>query len=56
MQDAGKGETDGYKVSWTTAERKTFDTKRFALEHADLDLDSYYKTSSSRMFKVSQTK
>lgn len=56
MQDAGKGETDGYKVSWTTAERKTFDTKRFALEHADLNLDSYYKTSSSRMFKVSQTK
>ena len=54
LGDAGKGESDKYKVSWTSAERKTFDTKRFEKDHADMDLSEYYKKSSYRTFKVSE--
>ena len=54
LGEAGKGESDKYKVSWTSAERKTFDTKRFEKDHADMDLSEYYKKSSYRTFKVSE--
>ncbi len=54
LGDAGKGESDKYKVSWTSAERKAFDTKRFEKDHADMDLSEYYKKSSYRTFKVSE--
>ena len=54
MGDSGKGESDSYKVSWTSSERKSFDAKKFASEHKDLDLSSYYKTSTYRTFKVSE--
>jgi len=54
MGESGKGESDNYKVSWTSAERKTFDTKKFAAAHKDLDLSEYYKTSSYRTFKVTE--
>ena len=52
MKEAGRGESDRFKVSYITSERRTFDTKRFEKEHNDIDLQSYYKTSTSRMFKV----
>lgn len=48
------GTSQNYKVSWKTAERATFDAKRFAADHKDLDLTSYYKTSTYRTFKVSE--
>lgn len=54
MNEAGKGESDGFKVSWTTAEKSTFDHKRFAQEHPDVDLTTYYNHSSYRTFKVSE--
>jgi putative phage-type endonuclease len=54
LGNAGKGENERYRVSWTTSERKTFDTKRFALENADINLDEYYKVSSTRTFRVSE--
>lgn len=56
MGESGKGESDSYKVSWTSSERKSFDAKKFASDHKDLDLSSYYKTSTYRTFKVSETK
>lgn len=52
LGEAGKGENERFRVSWTTSERKTFDTKRFALENADINLDRYYKVSSTRTFRV----
>jgi putative phage-type endonuclease len=52
MGESGKGESAGYKVSWTSSERKSFDSKRFASDHANMDLSGYYKTSSVRTFKV----
>lgn len=52
LGEAGKGETDRYRVSWTSSERRSFDSKRFAKDNPDLDLDAYYKTSMYRTFKV----
>lgn len=40
-------------VTWKTQERRTFDVKAFAKDHAGVDLTPYYKTSQSRPFKVS---
>ena len=54
MGESGKGESNGYKVSWTSSERKTFDTKKFASAHKDIDLSEYYKTSTYRTFKVTE--
>ena len=54
MGEAGKGETDRFKVSWTSSEKNTFDAKTFALEHPNLDLSKYYKKSTYRTFKVNK--
>ena len=54
LGEAGKGESDRYRVSWTSAERRSFDSKRFAKENPDIDMDSYYKVSTYRTFKVTE--
>lgn len=54
MAEAGKGESNRYKVSYSTTVKKTFDTKAFQADHKDLDLNKYYKTSSYRTFKVTE--
>jgi flavorubredoxin len=56
MGEVGKGESDNFKVSWPTTSKTTFDHKRFAEEHPDVDLTNYYKTSSYRTFKVTERK
>ena len=56
MNEAGKGECDRYRVSWTSSERNSFDAKRFAKEHTDIDLSEYYKKSTYRTFKVTEKK
>ena len=52
MKEAGKGESERYKVSFTTSTRKTFDAKRFSAENGNFNLDPYYKETKSRTFKV----
>lgn len=54
MGESGKGESAGYRVSWTSSERRAFDAKKFAAAHKDLDLSDYYKTLSYRTFKVTE--
>lgn len=54
MGEAGKGESNRYKVSYSTASKKSFDTKAFQADHKEIDLNKYYKTSSYRTFKVSE--
>lgn len=54
LTEAGKGESDRYKVSWTTSERKTLDTKKLAAEHPEINMDDYYKISTSRTFRVTE--
>lgn len=56
LGEAGKGESDRYRVAWTSSERRTFDSKRFAKENPDIDMDSYYKVSTYRTFKVTEKK
>ena len=54
LGESARGETDRFKVSWTSTSRSTFDSKRFAKEHPEIDLSGYYKTSAYRTFKVSE--
>lgn len=54
MGESGGGECDGFKVSWKSQTRKTFDSERFAKENPDIDLSAYYKETNARMFRVSE--
>jgi putative phage-type endonuclease len=54
MKESAKGETDNFKASWATQSRSTFDHKQFKEDHPDIDMDDYYKTTSSRVFKVTE--
>lgn len=54
MGGSGFGECPGFKVSWKSQSRRTFDVKRFTQENPDIDLSEFYKTSDSRVFRVSE--
>lgn len=54
MNEAGKGESDRYRVSWASSERNTFDVKKFAMDHSNIDLSQYYNKSTYRTFKVTE--
>ena len=54
MGESGGGECEGFKVSWKSQSRSTFDSKRFAKENPDVDLSGYYKTTNARVFRVSE--
>ena len=54
LGEAGKGENEHFKVSWTSSERKTLDSKRLAQEHPEIDLNGYYKVSTTRTFRVTE--
>lgn len=56
LGESGGGECDGFKVSWKTQSRSTFDSKRFARENPDIDLSGYFKESVARPFKVTEIK
>lgn len=54
MGNACGGECDGYRVTWKTQSRKSFDSKAFAKANPDIDLSEYYKESTSRAFRVKE--
>ena len=54
LGESGRGESDKYKVSFVSTSRSTFDAKRFASEHGNIDLSEYYKKSTYRTFKVTE--
>lgn len=56
MCEADTAETNGYKVTWKSQTRRTFDVKRFAAENPDIDLSEYYKESTTRVFKIKEDK
>lgn len=56
MGDAGGGECAGFRVSWKSSTRRTFDSKKFAKENPGLDLTGYYKETSARTFRVTEMK
>lgn len=55
-EEMGTAETGssqaGYRVTWKPQTRTTFDHKRFAKDHPELDLNDYYKTSTSRVLRI----
>lgn len=55
MGECGYGECEGYKVSWKTSSRRTFDAKKYATDNSELDLNRYYKISKTRTFRVTKT-
>ena len=56
MGESGGGECEGFKVSWKSQTRSTFDRKRFESENPDVDLSGYFKQSATRVFKVAEIK
>lgn len=54
MKEAERGESAAFRVSYASSVRKTFDAKRFAEDHAGEDLSGYYKTTNTRVFKVTE--
>ena len=54
MGESGGGECEGFKVSWKSQTRSTFDRKRFESENPDIDLSGYFKESVARPFKVTE--
>ena len=54
MGEAGKGESNHFKVSWSSYLKTTFDHKKFASDNPNLDLSQYYKSSNVRTFKVNE--
>lgn len=56
MENAGRGDSGNYQVTWTSSDRKSFDSKSFAKENPEIDLNPYYKTTTVRTFKVTERK
>lgn len=56
MGEADRGESNGYKVTWSNSIRSTFDHKSFAADHPSLNLTGYYKVTPTRTFKVNEIK
>lgn len=56
MGTAGGGICDGFKVSWKSSTRRTFDSKKFAKDNPKLDLSGYYKETNTRTFRVTEMK
>ena len=54
MGGAVTGDCDRFKVSWKSATRRTFDSKRFAAENPEIDLSDYYRESNTRTFRVTE--
>ena len=52
MGDAEIGTADDRSVSWKSQTRRTFDAKAFAAAHPEIDLDPFYRESTSRVFKI----
>ena len=53
MGEASKGESNKFKVSWSSSVRNTFDHKAFAKDNPGIDLSAYYKSTTTRRFTVS---
>ena len=54
MGNASRGESNRYRVTWTSSVRNNFDRKRFEKEHPSVNLSGYFKTTTTRTFKVTE--
>lgn len=56
MGNASEAFSASASVTWKPQDRKTFDGKAFQKAHPDIPLDSFYKHTHSRVFKITKTK
>lgn len=56
MGTAGRAECEAGTVTWKSQTRNTFQRKEFEAAYPDLDLDLFYKTTASRVFRVTENK
>ncbi|MBQ7873735.1 MAG: YqaJ viral recombinase family protein [Oscillospiraceae bacterium] len=56
MGEATKGSFGDFGISWKEQKKSTFDSKRFALEHPEIDMSIYYRESTSRVFRFNERK
>ena len=54
MQDAQRAACEGWKISWKEQNRSSFQRDDFEADHPDIDLDSYYKTTTSRVMRITE--
>lgn len=52
MGDSEKAICGSYSISWKPQERRSFDKKRFAKDHPNIDLDPYYNISTLRPMRI----
>ncbi len=52
MRDYERATCGDYTISWRSHSRSSFDAKAFAVEHPEMDLSRFYKTSEYRVFNV----
>ena len=56
LQEAERGRCGVYAVTWKSQVRSTFQPKAFAQAYPNIDLTPFYKSSTSRPFKVTEVK
>lgn len=56
MANADRAECDWGTVTWKSQTRSSFDRKAMERDHPEIDLDKYYKTTASRVFRVTENK
>jgi predicted phage-related endonuclease len=54
LGNAESGVCGDYSVIWKQQSHKTFDLKRFAADHPEIDLGGYYKKSTFRKFDIKE--
>lgn len=55
LQDYEKGSSNGYKCSWKSQKKDSFDTKRFKADYPNI-YEEYKTTSTSRVFRLTKRK
>lgn len=52
MKESDLGRCDGFKVTWKSSSRTTFNSKKYMSEHNNEDFSRYINTSNFRTFRV----
>ena len=56
MEDNERAVCGRWTVTWKSQKKSTFDRKALERDYPGIDLDKYYKTTSSRVFRVTEKK
>lgn len=56
LKEAERGACKGYGITWRPQTRRTFQTAAFEKAHPNIDLSPFYKTSESRVLRITVNK